>query len=132
MDRIYSETKNIFKELINSKGKFRELKLCVIACSISKVEGKKIDTVGDPNLARIICNSLWENKLENMELAVQCCEHLNRALIVERGLADQLNIEEVMVYPTDMAGGTFASIAYGYFKDPVLVESIAAKIRRSR
>lgn len=126
MDKIYLETKDILNQLVNGKGKFRNMNLCVVACSISKVEGQKIDTVGNPEIARNICDALWQNKPENMNYAIQCCEHLNRALIVERNTAEGLKLEEVLVYPVDRAGGTFATVAYGYFKDPVIVESIEA------
>lgn len=124
MEKIYFETKSILEQLLESKGKFRDVKFCVIACSISKVEGKKIDTVGNPEIAKTICDALWQNKPYDMEYAVQCCEHLNRSLIVERSTAERFDLEEVMVYPTDKAGGTFATVSYEYFKDPVIVESI--------
>ena len=126
MEKVYFETSNILQQLLESKGKFRDIKVCVIACSISKVEGKKIDTVGNPEIANSICDALWKNKPHDMEYSIQCCEHLNRALIVERSTAERFNLEEVMVYPTDRAGGTFATASYEYFKDPVVVESIKA------
>ncbi|MDU1321782.1 MAG: TIGR01440 family protein [Clostridium botulinum] len=126
VSKIYEETKIVFKELLKENKKFRDLNICVISCSISKVEGKKIDTIGDKNLAQDICRALWDMKPKNLNFAVQCCEHLNRALIIERDLKEGLNLEQVSAYPVDKAGGTFATAAYKYFKDPVLVESIKA------
>ena len=59
-----------------------------------------------------------------MELAAQCCEHLNRALIVERAVAEQFGLEEVNVVPQPKAGGSFGTTAYKRFDDPVAVESL--------
>ena len=57
---------------------------------------------------------------------MQCCEHLNRSLIVERELAERKGWEIVNVVPQPHAGGSFAVTAYANFKDPVAVESIVA------
>ncbi|MFR0942306.1 MAG: TIGR01440 family protein [Butyricicoccus sp.] len=59
-----------------------------------------------------------------VELAAQCCEHLNRALIVERAVAEQFGLEEVNVVPQPKAGGSFGTTAYKRFDDPVAVESL--------
>lgn len=122
--KIYDDTTKIFQELIKPNNKFRDLNICLIACSISKVEGKKTDTIGNKKIAESICDSLWENKPASMSLAIQCCEHLNKAVIIEKNLAEKLNLEEVRVIPTDKAGGTFAATAYYYFNEPIIVENI--------
>ncbi len=59
-------------------------------------------------------------------LAAQCCEHLNRALVVEREAAEKYGLEQVNAVPRENAGGPFAVAAYQNFKDPVLVEFIRA------
>ena len=61
-----------------------------------------------------------------IELAVQCCEHLNRALVVEREVAEKRGFEIVNAIPQLHAGGSFAMTAWANFKDPVLVETIVA------
>lgn len=124
--KIYNETVEIFNEFIEPNLKFRQIEICLIACSVSKVEGKKIDTIGDRDIAKSICDALWESKPAYMNFAIQCCEHLNRSLIIEKSLAEKLNLETVLVIPIDKAGGTFASTSYNYFKNPVLVEFIKA------
>ena len=62
-----------------------------------------------------------------IRVAVQCCEHLNRAVVVERETAEKYGFEEVNVIPQPHAGGAFAVEAYKNFKDPIVVESIEAK-----
>lgn len=59
-------------------------------------------------------------------MAVQCCEHLNRALVVEKALADKLFLETVNVVPQPKAGGSSATTAYKLFDNPVMVEHIKA------
>ena len=61
-----------------------------------------------------------------LRTAFQCCEHLNRALVVERETADAFGLEEVTVVPWLHAGGAAAANAYALFKDPVVVESVRA------
>lgn len=125
-ENIYAQTKDLFHGLIESNMKFRKIEICLIACSVSKVEGKKIDTIGDKKIAETICDVLWKNKPNDMWFAIQCCEHLNKCLIIEEDLARKLNLETVLVVPIDKAGGTFASTSYRYFKNPVIVEKIKA------
>ena len=62
----------------------------------------------------------------NVYLAVQCCEHLNRALILEKEAAEKYRYEEVNVVPQPKAGGSFATVAYAAFSVPVAVEHIKA------
>ena len=61
-----------------------------------------------------------------IDLAVQCCDHLNRALILERKAAEKRGYEIVNVVPQPHAGGSFAVTAWNSFRDPVAVEAIAA------
>ncbi|KHE66836.1 TIGR01440 family protein, partial [Halobacillus sp. BBL2006] len=60
------------------------------------------------------------------ELAFQCCEHLNRSLVVERSVLREYGLDEVSAIPIPKAGGSMASYAYKHMEDPVLVESIQA------
>ena len=59
-------------------------------------------------------------------VATQCCEHLNRALILEREIAEKYGYEIVNVVPMPKAGGSFSTGAWKHFKDPVAVEHIKA------
>ncbi|WP_145453412.1 DUF436 family protein, partial [Staphylococcus epidermidis] len=63
---------------------------------------------------------------KKVHLAFQCCEHLNRALVVERQIASENGWDEVTVVPVRNAGGSMATYAYSQMKDPVVVEFIKA------
>ena len=63
-----------------------------------------------------------------IHLAVQCCEHLNRALILEEEAAEKYGYEPVNVVPQPKAGGSLATAAYAAFKSPVAVEHIKAHV----
>ncbi|MGD7022880.1 TIGR01440 family protein [Rossellomorea vietnamensis] len=102
--------------------------LLVIGCSTSEVIGQKIGTAGTSEAAEVIFDRVkafaWEH---GAGLAFQCCEHLNRALVMEREWADKRGYEEVSVIPVRTAGGAMATFAYEKFEDPVVVEFIKAE-----
>lgn len=101
--------------------------ILVIGCSTSEVMGERIGTAGTLEAAELIYDSLANfQKQTGVQLAFQCCEHLNRALVVERKTALSTNLEEVRVVPVRTAGGALASHAYRQFADPVIVEHIKA------
>lgn len=62
-----------------------------------------------------------------VKLAFQCCEHLNRALVVERDSMEEYELEEVNAVPVAQAGGSMASYAYKHMEDPVVVEDLKQK-----
>ena len=64
---------------------------------------------------------------QGIHMAVQCCEHLNRALILEREVVEKRGYEIVNVMPQPHAGGSFAVTAWNAFSNPVAVETIAAE-----
>ncbi len=101
--------------------------ILVLGCSTSEVQGKRIGSYGSTDVAKAILNGI-EDALSGsgVFLAVQCCEHLNRSLVVEREVLDKYNLTEVSVLPVPHAGGATASIAMGLFKDAAVVESIQA------
>ncbi|MEI3604230.1 TIGR01440 family protein [Pseudogracilibacillus sp. SE30717A] len=101
--------------------------LFVVGCSTSEVAGKHIGTSGSEEIAEVIFYSL--NRLakeKGIHLAFQCCEHLNRALVIEKRVQENLNLEPVSVIPVPTAGGSMASFAYNHLGDAVVVEEIAA------
>ena len=73
-----------------------------------------------------ITNILALLQASKLFLAAQCCEHLNRALVVERTVLERLRLTEVSAVPVPKAGGSMAAFAYKHLKDPCLVESIEA------
>lgn len=101
--------------------------LFVIGCSTSEVAGKQIGTAGSEEIAALIFAALQKLQGETkIHLAFQCCEHLNRALVLERSVQKSLQLEEVSVIPIPQAGGSMAAYAYNHFSNPVVVESVQA------
>lgn len=99
--------------------------LFVVGCSSSEVLGEKIGTHSSVEVAEAVFEGIHSVLHEHgIELAAQCCEHLNRALIVERAVAEQFGLEEVNVVPQPKAGGSFGTTAYKRFEEPVAVESV--------
>lgn len=101
--------------------------ILVVGCSTSEVRGARIGTDGSVVIAEAIFHSLREEmyRWEGF-LAIQCCEHLNRALVVERETMEAYGLEEVNVHPVEHAGGALAAQAMQEFVDPVVVEAVAA------
>ena len=101
--------------------------ILVIGCSTSEVCGLRIGTNGSEEVAAVILHQL-RTELSRWEvfLAIQCCEHLNRALVVDREVMNKYGLVEVCVQPVPHAGGAFAAQAMKDFSDPVVVESIQA------
>lgn len=125
-EQIKTETKNAFSELIEIS-KLKNDSIIVVGCSTSEVGGGKIGTMSNIELAQAIFDGMYSMVCEKkIYLACQCCEHLNRALVIERELAQKYNMEIVNVLPQPKAGGSLATTAYKMFKDPVLVEHIKA------
>ena len=99
--------------------------IVVIGCSSSEVGGSKIGSDSSPEVANAIyvgLSSVFDEK--GIYIAAQCCEHLNRAIIVEKEAVPFAEI--VNVVPQPKAGGSFATAAYANFKHPVAVEEIKA------
>ncbi|RST60982.1 TIGR01440 family protein [Siminovitchia terrae] len=104
-----------------------EGKVLVIGCSTSEIAGQQIGTSGVMEPANMLYEELKKFADDKkVHLAFQCCEHLNRALVVERQTALENGWEEVTVIPVRKAGGSMATCAYSQMKDPVVVEFIKA------
>ena len=108
-------------------GYLRRDELFVVGCSTSEVAGKHIGTSGSEQIAAVIFKVLQVLQQQTgIRLVFQCCEHLNRALVVEREAATAYQLEEVSVIPIPAAGGSMASYAYKHMEDPVVVETVHA------
>ncbi|WP_147534988.1 TIGR01440 family protein [Bacillus marasmi] len=102
--------------------------LIVVGCSTSEVIGQRIGTAGSTEVAEMIFRILTKYQAQiGYQLAFQCCEHLNRALVVERTTATERGFDEVSVIPVHSAGGAMATYAFEHMKDPVMVETIQAE-----
>ncbi|MCQ2510668.1 MAG: TIGR01440 family protein [Lachnospiraceae bacterium] len=124
---LYEESYTAAKELIEI-AKLEEGDLLVVGCSTSEVSGNKIGSASRPELAEDVFMGIWTAAKEaGVYLAAQCCEHLNRALIIEKCVARDRRIDTVNVVPQPKAGGSFATRAYAHFDHPVAVEHIKAE-----
>lgn len=127
MNQIYNDASQVINEVIE-KANLKEGQLFVIGCSSSETMGEHMGTSSSKDAAEAIYKAVVSELLSRgIRVAVQCCEHLNRALVVERDTAELYGFEEVNVIPQPHAGGAFAVEAYANFKNPVVVESIEAK-----
>ena len=101
--------------------------LFVVGCSSSEMVGKRIGKGSSMEAAQAAFRGIYPVlQQRGIQLAVQCCEHLNRALILERAVAEKKGYEIVNVMPQPHAGGSFAVTAWNAFADPVAVETIQA------
>ena len=124
MTSIFDQGYNATKEIIE-KGKLKKGNILVIGCSTSEVLGDKIGTHSSPDAAAELFDGIKKATDEaGIFIAAQCCEHLNRAIITESDAVP--GAETVNVLPQPKAGGSFATVAYKTFKNPVALESIKA------
>src|SRR5690606_5955667 len=99
----------------------------VVGVSTSEVIGRRIGTSGNDEVAEAIYDGLVQvQEKRGFHLAFQCCEHLNRALVVSRAALDRFGWEEVSAIPVPKAGGAMAAHAYRRMAAPALVESVVA------
>ncbi|MBO5312536.1 MAG: TIGR01440 family protein [Clostridia bacterium] len=121
---IKNECSDVVSELIQVSG-LKKGDILVVGCSTSEVVGSKIGTNSDPDTALEIFQGIYSVlKEKGIYLAVQCCEHLNRAIVTERDCVPLA--EYVNVVPQKKAGGSLATVAYNSFENPVVVEEIKA------
>ena len=121
---IYEQAKAAIEELCE-KAKLHEGNIVIVGCSTSEVLGSRIGTNSNPDIAGEIFKALHDYTKQNgLFLAIQCCEHLNRAIITERKAVPFA--QPVNVVPQPKAGGSLATKAYAGFDDPVAVEEIQA------
>ncbi|MFE0504179.1 TIGR01440 family protein [Peribacillus butanolivorans] len=123
--------KNQFRMLLHEfqeEAALKEKQLLVIGCSTSEVIGKRIGTDGTIDVAGMIFAVMEDfQRKTGIQVAYQCCEHLNRALVLPRDTAVRRDYEEVSVVPVRTAGGSMATYAYQQWKDAIVVEHIKAE-----
>ena len=125
-EELTAQAKQAVTELLDV-AKLKPGKLFVVGCSSSEMVGARIGKGSSLEAAQAAFAGIYPVLQERgIELAVQCCEHLNRALVVERDVAEVHGFEIVNAIPQLHAGGSFAMTAWANFKDPVLVETIVA------
>ena len=115
------------KEII-SVSKLSEGDILVVGCSTSEVCGAKIGSESRPEVAQELCRGIMRACAEHgVYLAAQCCEHLNRALIIEKKAARERSYEIVNAVPVPKAGGSFAAAVYAAMDSPAAIEHIRAE-----
>lgn len=125
--KIGAETRQIVLDVLE-KAALVEGDVFVLGLSSSEVVGGHIGQNSSLEVGQVIVKIILDILEEKgIFLAVQGCEHLNRALVVERALADKKDLEIVNVLPTLHAGGSGQLAAFQYMKDPVEVEFIVAQ-----
>ena len=121
---IYDETQAVITELCEV-AKLKAGDIVVVGCSTSEVVGSRIGTNSNYDVAGEIFHALHEyTQNKGIYLAIQCCEHLNRAIIIEKKAVPFT--EYVNVVPQPKAGGSLATQAYHNFAEPVALEEIKA------
>ena len=123
---IRAQAASVIKELLDVS-EIRKGQILVIGCSSSEIVGETIGHGSSLEAAQAVFDAIYPIlKERGIYLAAQCCEHLNRALIIERECGEKYGLEEVAVVPQPKAGGSFATVAWHNFSAPIAVEHIRA------
>ncbi len=126
LEKISNDIKAVLDEFL-PQAKLRSGSILVLGFSTSEAGGGVIGQHSSLDVANAVYDILYpEFCKNNIYLAAQCCEHLNRALIIEAEAAEKLNLDVVNAVPQLHAGGASAVTAYSLFKNPVAVEHIKA------
>lgn len=122
---IKEQSAQAMRELLDIAG-LKPGAIVVVGCSSSEIVGKQIGHGSSMDAAQAVWEGIWPVLQERgVQIAAQCCEHLNRALIMERA-AMPWYCQQVWVMPQPKAGGSFATTVWQHLKDPVAVEEIQA------
>ena len=126
-DMITAQAQQAVTELLEA-AKLKPGDLFVVGCSSSEMVGQRIGKGSSLEAAQAAFAGIYPLlQARGIYLAAQCCEHLNRALILEEEAAEKFGYEIVNVKPWPHAGGSFATTAWENFAHPVAVEHIRAK-----
>lgn len=122
LETIERDLKIAIDKLIGDGG-LKAGQAVVLGGSTSEVVGESIGSATNMEVSDIVIASFLEKMREHkLYPVIQCCEHINRALVVEREYADLYDIMPVNVLPVKEAGGGFATSAIKMFTDPVVIE----------
>ena len=126
LSNIKKQAKQAITELIEIS-KIKSGDILVIGCSSSEIMGGDIGKASSIDAAKAVFDGIYPIlKGKGIYLAAQCCEHLNRAIIIEKSAAEKFNLEIVNVMPQPKAGGSFATTVWQNMEHPVAVEHIKA------
>ena len=123
---IESQTRQVMEEVL-AELEYPKGSIFLLGCSSSEICGKRIGKASNREIGKVIVKVvLGMVKEKGMELAVQCCEHVNRAIVIENEVALRRNYEIVNVVPADHAGGACAIAAYEMMDEPTVIEFVNA------
>lgn len=124
LEQVREEAKTAAQQICDI-AKLKKGQILVVGCSTSEVTGHKVGSYSSPEIGQAIFDGLREVLApKGIYLAAQCCEHLNRAIIIEREAVPFAEICNVV--PQPKAGSSFATAAYHGFQHPVAVEEVKA------
>ncbi len=124
LEEIKNEVRNLTQELCE-EARLKQGQIVIIGCSSSEIAGHRVGSLSSPEIGQAVFEEIYAVlKEKGIYLAAQCCEHLNRAVIIERAAIGGGDV--VNVIPQPKAGGSFATAAYHGLCDPVAVEEIRA------
>lgn len=127
-ESINAQANAAIDELLEAADTLKTGDILVIGCSTSEVMGKLIGTGSSVEAAKAIMDAVLPKiKEHGLYLAVQCCEHLNRCLVVERECMEKYHLQQVWVKPQLHAGGAFSMEAVARFDDHVMVEDLRGR-----
>ncbi len=123
---LEAQTASVVREIAEAAS-LKAGRLLVIGASTSEVAGSRIGTAGALDVAQQVLSGVESVRREyGFDVAFQCCEHLNRALVVERSLLERLGLMEVAAVPVRTAGGSMATVAYRSMGDACLAANVQA------
>lgn len=127
-EKIYQQTLEAIDALFQQqRPHFNPIELLVVGCSSSEIAGGTIGHASSYEYGEAVAQAvLAQSQNLNFQPAFQCCEHLNRSLVVERRAAQALGLEIVCAVPRKKAGGSLATAAWKAMTEPVLVRQIQA------
>ena len=125
---IYEQTReSLYEMLLSDRAGLNPVRLLVIGASSSEIGGGVLGHNSTYEYGEAVVRAALEvGKTQNVDLAFQCCEHLNRALVMEREAAEYRGYEKVYVVPQVKAGGSLATAAWKRLQAPVVVLSVQA------
>ncbi|MCI6675662.1 MAG: TIGR01440 family protein [Clostridiales bacterium] len=127
LEQIKMQTRQVVEELLEV-AQLEEGDIVVVGCSSSEVQNEKIGSHSSAEIGKAIFEQIYDIlKKRGLYLAAQCCEHLNRALVIEKETACRYGYERVNVVPQLKAGGSFGTAAYAGMDHPVMVEEVRAR-----
>ena len=127
----YSELTSQAAEAVDhllASAEYRPGDIFIVGCSTSEIVGKRIGSASSEEAAKAVMDAILPKVLAaGLYLAVQGCEHINRAICTSRACMERYGLQEVWVTPWLHAGGAFATEAYNRIPDRVMVENVDAK-----